>query len=120
MIQPFGRGTPASRPNSTQYPVIPVLISGLSVMRQVNPALYKKATQGSLSWTEAEQFFQFSEWEDSSDKEFFVDWWRYCIELDEDESLNQRFGTILWKLGLRSRGELLPSMTNLIDGFSFV
>ena len=40
-----------------------VFTVSLCVMRHVNPALYEKMANGSLSWREADEFMQFSEWE---------------------------------------------------------
>jgi hypothetical protein len=64
----------ASSPGSLRLPVIVV---PLCVLRQVEPEIYRKASDGTLRWEDVRDSLGISEWPQGGKKEWYEHWWKY-------------------------------------------
>ena len=93
--------------------IIPPLVAGLCVMRQVNPALYRKAGRKELTWEEARDFLQPTEGQGV--QEWTSGWWKYATgeEVSDDEIGEHE--RVLIRYAFRDPKDLIPFMANYID-----
>lgn len=100
---------------------IPCIVVGLCVMRLEDPDLYRKAKDGSLSWKEASEFFQFENWQAETVRPgWYKDWWKFSLEGKvSDPSEIPDFSNTLAPYGMDPK-EIIPRLAEYIEDFVVV
>ncbi|MEQ9347255.1 MAG: P-loop NTPase fold protein [Thalassospira sp.] len=78
------------------------MIAGLCIMRHLQPDLFDKALDRSLSWNEVSEFFQFGSWGEGSSSVRFEQWWQYLSDDNLDGTLDwvKSLSNSVWRYGI--------------------
>jgi hypothetical protein len=99
------------------------VIGGLCVMKFLEPKLYKKAQEGSLKFTEADDFFGFSRGDKSLSyardlPAEFAFWWKVVTGEKLNDEETQRFDQVAFRYDVRDRTNLLRWTThNIVESY---
>lgn len=92
------------------------LIVGLCAMRQMDQRLYDLARRGELSWADAREFLDVTNWS-AEEAEWYENWWRYFTDasVDESEQWFQEIARTLVTYRIRDRLTIVKWATSRID-----
>ena len=94
--------------------IIPPLVAGLCVMRQTNPAVYRKAREQGLTWEEAHEFLQPTEGQGvQNDRD--LDWWKFCTGEEIAQEDAQDYHRYVARYHLGNREKIIPLMAEYIE-----
>ena len=96
------------------HPILPALVTGLCVMRQTDPVLYRKARGKELTWEEAHRFFQPAEGQGVQD-EWVLEWWEYATGEGMPQEKLDKYGRSRVQSFPGDRRNLIPLMAEYID-----
>lgn len=100
---------------------VPPLLAGLCVLKVIDPALYIKAKNGALSYTEAASALRFDENLGSDDEsgKWALGWWAYSLDPNAAAEIIQEYGRNLGsRHQINNRRELVPYLANnIVDRF---
>jgi hypothetical protein len=106
---------------SNRYSIrIPELLSGLIFMRVQNPIIYAKAYSKSLSWREAEEYFQFKDWTSNDiNSEYFSAMWQYTTDPEYSDTEKREWISRMLSRYYVSSDRLIPIMSEYIHELGY-
>jgi hypothetical protein len=95
------------------------IIAGLSVIKIIDPTLFRSALKGDVTLDEIKQILAFNKWpSDSTGSAFAIEWWTYCLAKNETDypDLNWgRFSQSLFQYSIDDRQSIVRLMAGHID-----
>lgn len=98
------------------YLRVPPLLTGLCLMRQISPMLYRRARDKTLTWQEVTEFFNLGEWEEGNGRSWFSEWWKFVTisPLPEEDWVKSKWRAIN-KYHIDDPRDILAFMIGHID-----
>ena len=94
--------------------IVEPLVVGLCVMRQTDPALYRKARVQGLTWAEVRKFLQPTEGQ-GVQNEWTLALWKYATGEEDPQEEKDYFLRIQAQYHMYGREKIIPLMASYID-----
>jgi hypothetical protein len=94
------------------------LISGLSILRAIQPDLYVRAKLNKLTYEDVEKVFSLNfdriDENDIGYSNYERGWWEYCLKKDISETMKGGFGSALFNYRIRDRFSVIPLIAHKV------
>lgn len=99
------------------YIRVPPIIGGLCILKTASPDLFVKAKQGLLTYKEVTGALGFETTTDKSEslREWYIKWWRFCLDDSFDQEEAARLSQSLWRYNTEPSGIVRLTANNIVD-----